>query len=125
MIVGRGFQAEDHMGETMLDLQDLGLQEELLEAFGRIVKEQSLEKGLPRRRPEEGVMAILADIQAHDQILSGASNLCAQLTECPVPDKLRMLHAKPPLRDCEQVDSYSDLLTGGFLFEKRKLGINI
>jgi len=125
MIVGGGLQAEDHLEETMLDPQDLGLEEELLEAFGGIVKEQSLEKGLPRRRPEEGMMTILADIQAHDQMFSGASNLHAQLTECPVPDKLRMLHGKPPLRDCEQVGSYSDLLTGGFLFEKRKLGINI
>jgi hypothetical protein len=62
MIVGGGLQAKDHLRQALLNLEGLGLEEELLEAFPAIVKEPSLPEGPAGGGPKEGMMTILADI---------------------------------------------------------------
>ncbi len=55
--------------KAMLRLQYLRLEAELLEALSRVVEDQLVQKGLSRRRAEEGVVALLGDIDTDHQML--------------------------------------------------------
>jgi hypothetical protein len=75
VIVGRGFQTKDHLGQILghLDGSDLGQQ--LLKSLDGIVKDQSPPKRLPGGRTKEGMVLFLGDIDPNDQMVLRSPDL--------------------------------------------------
>jgi hypothetical protein len=94
------------------------LQQEPLESFLAIVKEPSLPEGLAGGGPEEGMMLILADIQAYDEISLGTPDFSFELTKLLQPDTIQTVHEKPPLKRVGKWVLTPYLLAGGFSFGK-------
>jgi hypothetical protein len=99
-------------------LQGLGLQEELLESFLAIVKEPSLPEGPAGGRAKEGMVPILGDIQAYDEISLGTPDFSFELTKLLQPGTIQTVHEKPPLKRVGKWVLTPYLLAGGFSFGK-------
>jgi len=99
-------------------LQGLGLQEELLESLPGIVKEPSLPEGLAGGRAKEGMVRILGDIQAYDEILLGTPDFSFELTKLLQPGTIQTVHEEPPLKRVGKWVLTPYLLAGGFSFGK-------
>jgi hypothetical protein len=118
MVVGGGFQAKDHLRQALPYLQGLGLEEKLLESFLAVVKESFLPEGMAGGGPEEGMMLIFGDIQAHDEISLGTSDFLLELTKLLQPGTIQTVHEEPPLKRVGKWVLTPYLLAGGFSFGK-------
>ena len=69
MVVRGGFQTEGDVLQTVLHLDCVCMEAELLESFPRRIEDQLSEKGSSPCGAEEGVMAVLGDIDADQEIV--------------------------------------------------------
>ncbi len=81
VVIRAGLHTKEHMCEAVLRLQDIRLEAELLEALFGVVKDQPVQKDLPCRGAEKGVVALFGDVHAYHQMLHRSTDLTLQLTK--------------------------------------------
>ena len=92
VVIRRGFDAEDEVGEALLCLESLRTKTELLEALPAVVEDEPGEKGLAGRGTEKGVMAVFGNVDAHHEMPRRSAYLALQLTKPRKPAIIVCVH---------------------------------
>lgn len=88
MVIGRGFQAEDHLSKAILYLECVRLYKKLLETIVSIIKEHPFVQRPAGQCAEESVVPFLGDIQTDNQIFLPTAYLFLELTKLLQPDTI-------------------------------------
>jgi hypothetical protein len=99
MVVTSRLQCKGGLAQTIAGLKLIDALQQLGEACGGVVKEQSFEQCSAHSGTEKSVVAILCHIDADNDMLCRSSDLSSELTELGVLGNVVMLHDNLLLAD--------------------------
>jgi hypothetical protein len=92
MIIASGLNAEDNLGQVVLNSGGLATLQQFAKTVYIVFKDQFFKHRFARGRTHEGMMSVLGHIDAHHQVLIGSVDFALNLTKLLTSGNFLLAH---------------------------------